>query len=237
MKNVMIVEDDIIVLEGLKSIVSKLGYNVVAGVVDAASAIAKLEHHAIDFVFLDIDIEGERDGIWLASFINKHYDIPFIYTTGNDDIQTIETAIKTNPCSYLIKPFKEKDIVSAIEMVKQRIKTHNEIKAQSVEKSVFLLQEDDGYEKHNFDSILFIELAGEKNKIFTKTKTSIVSKSILEIEKVLPEYFFQIHPSFIINANKVIRVGVDSVILKDNFLLPIAKELKADVIRKLKIID
>lgn len=231
----MIVEDDIIVLEGLKSIVSKLGYTEVYGVVDAASAISILEQNAVDFVFLDIDIEGDKDGIWLATFINKHYGIPFVYTTGNDDVKTIQTAVETNPCSYLIKPFKEKDIVSAIEMVKQRQKTKKIVTKTSDKKNeVFLLHSDD-YEKYDFESILFVEKVDNGLKVYTQFKTRAIAESLIDLKKKLPSQFFQVHPFFIVNTNEIIKIGVNFIILKDNFYIPIDLALKSEIMERLKI--
>ena len=43
-----------------------------------------------DAVILDINLDGETDGIHLAEYINKHYHLPFLFLTSYADRDTIE---------------------------------------------------------------------------------------------------------------------------------------------------
>src|SRR6185369_15098431 len=80
----------------------------------ALDAIEKLDP---DLVLLDINLKGsELDGIRVAEQIHQNYQIPFIFLTAFSDKATLEKAKLTEPYGYIIKPFEEDDIRTAIEI-------------------------------------------------------------------------------------------------------------------------
>jgi len=67
-------------------------------------------------VLIDINLNGLKSGIDLAKHIQDNYNIPFIYVTANNDSLTFEKAKNTRPSGYLVKPFSEENLHSAIEV-------------------------------------------------------------------------------------------------------------------------
>ena len=67
-----------------------------------------------DLVLLDINLEGEMDGIDIAKVINNNYKIPFIFITAYSDLATIERAKHTEPCAYVVKPYRKNDLLASI---------------------------------------------------------------------------------------------------------------------------
>ena len=68
-----------------------------------------------DFVLLDIRLKGELTGIDLAyRLIEK--EIPFLYISANSNQQILEEAKVTKPYGFVIKPFREKDVLSALDI-------------------------------------------------------------------------------------------------------------------------
>jgi len=67
-------------------------------------------------VLMDIRLKGAMDGIEAAAEIRERYDIPVVYLTAYADSNTLERAQITEPYSYLIKPFEERELHIAIEM-------------------------------------------------------------------------------------------------------------------------
>ena len=61
-------------------------------------------------------LRGNIDGIEAAQQIRNQYDIPVIYKTSFFDDATLERAKKTEPYGYILKPFENMGIESAIEM-------------------------------------------------------------------------------------------------------------------------
>lgn len=114
---VMIVEDEIIVAKDIQRILKKLGYDAFDPFANGKKALDSIEKLNPDIVLLDINLKSsEIDGIQVAEQIHQHYQIPFIFLTAFSDKTTLERAKLTEPYGYIIKPFEEDDIRTAIEI-------------------------------------------------------------------------------------------------------------------------
>jgi PAS domain S-box-containing protein len=65
---------------------------------------------------MDIRLQGEMDGITAAAEIRERLRLPVIYLTAFSEEQTLQRAKVTEPFGYIIKPFEDREIQSAIEM-------------------------------------------------------------------------------------------------------------------------
>lgn len=113
---VLIVEDEAIIAADIEQTVLKEGYQVVGIAHSSTKAIDMLHRLTPDIILLDIAIKGDKDGIDIAHIIKEQYQKPFIYITSFADKDTLEKAKSTYPSGYIVKPFKDRDIISAIEM-------------------------------------------------------------------------------------------------------------------------
>lgn len=114
---IMIVEDEIIVAKDIQRILKKLGYDAFDPFANGKKALDSIEKLNPDIVLLDINLKSsEIDGIQVAEQIHQHYQIPFIFLTAFSDKTTLERAKLTEPYGYIIKPFEEDDIRTAIEI-------------------------------------------------------------------------------------------------------------------------
>ncbi len=114
---IMIVEDEIIVAKDIQRILKKLGYEAFDPFANGKKALDSIEKLSPDLILLDINLKSsEMDGINVAEQIHQHYQIPFIFLTAFSDKATLERAKLTEPYGYIIKPFEEDDIRTAIEI-------------------------------------------------------------------------------------------------------------------------
>lgn len=114
--NVLIVEDDPIISEDLQSCVKNLNYQIAGAAYDSKEALQILAGTPADIALLDVNLGGGKDGIDLAEIINEKYKIPFIFLTSYSSKSVIERAKKVRPMGYILKPFNEGDIFSALEI-------------------------------------------------------------------------------------------------------------------------
>lgn len=114
--NILIVEDEFINAQFIEKSVLKLGYNIIDTVETGQEALEVIKEETIHIVFMDINLEGNMDGIQCAKCINKNKNIPIIYTTAFSDSQTIDQATDTNLFGYLIKPFDHHDIEAVLNL-------------------------------------------------------------------------------------------------------------------------
>jgi len=130
---ILIVEDEVFIAEDLRDTLEELGYEVCSVCYDSEKAAKELYRCVPDLVMLDITIRGQKDGIQLAEIINEHHQMPFIYLTSHSDKETLRRAKHTRPRGYIVKPFKESDLASSIEIA---LYSHGEdLKKKNLEKS------------------------------------------------------------------------------------------------------
>lgn len=118
--SVLIVEDEPVIATDIEMTLTGDDYTVIGIAYTSTKALDLLHRFRPDMVLLDVAIKGDNDGIDIASIINDKYKIPFIYITSFSDKETLERAKATLPYGYIVKPFKDRDIISAIEMAVYR---------------------------------------------------------------------------------------------------------------------
>jgi DNA-binding NarL/FixJ family response regulator len=111
-----IVEDEMIIAETISLSLKKLGYLPSVPALSYESAIRMLEEDRPDIVLLDINLNDEFDGVDLAHYINANFSMPIIFLTANSDRNTIERSKQTRPNAFLVKPFSNEDLYTAIEI-------------------------------------------------------------------------------------------------------------------------
>lgn len=116
MSKILIVEDEMIISMEIRETLERLGYEVSGQVISGEEAIKKTEETTPDLILMDIRLQGKIDGIEAARVIKRRYDIPIIFLTAHSDRTTLERAISISPSGYLIKPFKDRELYSNIEM-------------------------------------------------------------------------------------------------------------------------
>ncbi len=118
--SVLIVEDEPIIATDIEVTLTGDDYFVVGIAYSSTKALDLLHRFRPDIVLLDISIKGDKNGIDIAAIINDKYKVPFIYITSFADKETLDRAKATFPSGYIVKPFKDRDIISAIEMAVYR---------------------------------------------------------------------------------------------------------------------
>lgn len=117
---IMVVEDDSIIVMELETRLRSLGYDVCATSPSGEDAIEKVVELRPDLVLMDVRLKGEMDGVETAAAIRAHLDVPVIYLTAYADEDTLQRAKATEPYAYIIKPFEERELQTAIEMALYR---------------------------------------------------------------------------------------------------------------------
>lgn len=115
-EKILLVEDDDIIAKVADWRLKNLGYTVCGRAVTGAAAIELVVNEKPDLVLMDINIQGEIDGIETARIIKKGFNIPVVYVTSHSDGPTLERAKATQPDGFIVKPFEDNDLRVAIEL-------------------------------------------------------------------------------------------------------------------------
>ncbi len=113
---ILIVEDEKIVALDLQSRLEGHGYQIIGIASSGERAVELARESRPDLILMDITLRGETDGVQAAEEIRKRQDVPVIYVTAHADNRTLERAKITGPFGYVLKPFEERELYTAIEM-------------------------------------------------------------------------------------------------------------------------
>jgi len=114
--NILVVEDDTSVATVLQTRLESFGYRICGVVSSGAAAIDAAFRHHPDLVLMDILLEGEMNGIEAANEISIRSDVPIIFLSCLGERDVIDSAIRTNPYGYMVKPYDNNELRSAIEI-------------------------------------------------------------------------------------------------------------------------
>ena len=118
-KAILIVEDEFAVANDLRNILEKAGYMVSGIAFTVAKALELKNQQKPDLVLLDIHLVGPQTGIDLARKLGED-NIPFIYVSANTNSSILEEVKTTQPYGFIVKPFREKDVLVALEIAHYR---------------------------------------------------------------------------------------------------------------------
>lgn len=131
--HVLIVEDDPFIAEDIREALTNVGYYVAGVAHNKVDAINMLEKVSPDFALLDINLGDNLDGILIGEAINSNYQIPFLYLTSYSNREIINKVKHTLPMGYIVKPFDESDLFSAIEIAISNFYTFNKTDVLTLE--------------------------------------------------------------------------------------------------------
>lgn len=123
---ILIVEDHFIEANDLRIVLERAGH-IVCGIANSVTkAFTMLEDENPEIVLVDIFLKGTLTGIDLAKRLSKE-NIPFIYLSANSNQSTLEEAKATQPYGFLVKPFREPDILVALDIAIYRHQHNKEL--------------------------------------------------------------------------------------------------------------
>ncbi len=119
-RKILVVEDEFMVAKYLQFRLPKLGYNVAGVVSSGEAALEKAAETQPDLILMDINLKGKMDGVEAAAQIRTLFNIPVVYLTACADEQTLNRAGSAEPFGYLLKPFRDKQLQTTIEIALHR---------------------------------------------------------------------------------------------------------------------
>jgi PAS domain S-box-containing protein len=131
-KKILVVEDEFITLADLVGNLEQMGFIVPASTDTGEEVLDLAIKYEPDLILLDINLKGDMTGIAAAEKIRENLDIPIVFLTGQSDEATISRAIKSEPFGYIIKPFEERSLKTAISMALYKHSIDQQVKASEI---------------------------------------------------------------------------------------------------------
>jgi len=226
MKNVLIGEDNFISGKMLKEIVENLGHNVIGIASNAEKALIYVKNTIPDLVFMDINLSGEMNGLYLTELLSGFYNVNVVFVTIHADPKTITYAKKIGS-GYIIKPFTLNDIESILNVLpKEKLKVEESKKHTDI----IHIKDDNSIMFLKYSDVIFIESQAHSMIIQTKEEAYTVRNSLKNILSMDENNtFIQVHRSFIVNKDQIDSLINDKytykIKLKDSdILIPVSKK-------------
>jgi response regulator NasT len=122
---ILIAEDETIIRLDLRDLLERAGHEIVAEARDGEEAVALATEHEPDLAVMDVKMP-RLDGIEAAKQILETRPIPIVMLTAYGQDELVGRAIEAGVFGYLVKPFREQDLVPAISTARAR---HEELVA------------------------------------------------------------------------------------------------------------
>lgn len=113
---VLIVEDEPLIAEDIADCLSASGFEVAQIIHEFEEAWEFIDTGTFDIALLDITLGKEQRGLELAAKIHALGSKPFCFLSSHTDKGTLAKARETFPASYLLKPFREEELIMALEL-------------------------------------------------------------------------------------------------------------------------
>ena len=232
----LVIDDEPLAREILKQHIAGVDALALAGACsNAVEAISFLKEHAVDLLFLDIQMPQLLGTNFIRTFKNPP---KVIFTTAYREY-AIE-GFELDAVDYILKPISFERFLKAVNKVlqlnttgnEQSTPTQKEVRTETAN-SFLYFRSDRKMVKVFFRDILYIESLKDYIKIVTASKTIITKYVLSTLEEMLPaNEFLRIHKSYIVAISKIDSYNADSIhILKNE--LPIGRLYKFDVSRVL----
>ncbi|MBV5313864.1 MAG: response regulator transcription factor [Prolixibacteraceae bacterium] len=182
---------------------------VVAEAASVEQAIAGIQQHQPQLIFLDIEMPGGNGFQLLEHFNNFPFEVIFVTAYDNYAIR----AIRFSASDYILKPINLNELIAAVDKVSLRIRNRSEnerirqlyLNTMHPTNPKIGLPTGERVEFVEVKSI--IRCQGESNYThiyFADRKPLLTAKSLIEFEELLAEYnFIRVHKTHLVNLNHV----------------------------------
>jgi DNA-binding response OmpR family regulator len=183
---VVVVEDEHLTALFLKETLEALACQVMGLFEDGSAVLDFVKESPVDLVIMDVELEGEINGIQAAVELRSRFDIPSVFITSHNDSNTIREAMLAEPLGYVIKPISASHVESIVGVVKGLLSKKRASVPQNSDAEATPLG--DGY-SYNYDSKnLFhngvpIDLTASELKLFDlclRRHGNIVPHSVID---------------------------------------------------------
>lgn len=247
---VLIVEDDPMTALTIEENLSEDGFIICGKAFDYESAIRLMKAESPDLALVDIALKNKPDGIETAHELKRIKPIPIVYLTGNTESETFQRAEKTNPAGFLHKPFRPKELSHQLKLATANFYQEGVGEIIHMPDHFYVSETTNKLRRINHAGIFYLNAEGAYSEIFLtqeeylrhdlkktyKDKASVVvSIGLGKILKRLPDQFYRISRSIVINLNYLNEIEPDRIRVGP-YEIPLIEGSRKTLLEQLNII-
>lgn len=225
----LIVDDEVIAHQILEQYILRTeGLTLMGKCRNAIEAMAKMEQHQVDLVFLDIEMPLVN-GINFLKALTAPPKVIFTTAYAEYALQGYEL----NVVDYLLKPFSYDRFAQAVNKIKQQLPAAAKEEEKNEDQPEHLIvKEKEGLLKIAYADILYIEGSRDYMKIVTQGRQYLIHLTMKKLEALLPvSRFIRTHKSYIVSVPHIRVVRPNEVMLTNQQLIPVSVNYKEQVVK------
>ena len=129
---VLIAEDETIIRLDVRALLERAGHEVVAEARDGEEAVALAAEHDPDLIVMDVRMP-HMDGIEAARTIMDRRAVPIVMLTAYAEQDLVTRASEAGAFGYLVKPFREVDLLPAIDTARARFEELSALREEAAD--------------------------------------------------------------------------------------------------------
>ncbi|HXS35247.1 MAG TPA: LytTR family DNA-binding domain-containing protein [Flavipsychrobacter sp.] len=227
----IVVDDEPDAIEMLTDSIKGLSANmaIIGTYTSWKEALVAMRQQNTDILFLDISMPG-KNGIDLLKLM-PDIESEIIFTTAYSEYAV--DAFKFSATGYLLKPIDDAELMKAVNKAIERIKYKKAAKKENTIKNVDAkigIPNNKGIDYVSMSDIIYLESVNKCTKIITKNSQFLSSFNIGRFRNITEHsQFFQVHRSFIVNVNYVVRYeSTGNIIMTNNKEVPVSRNVKEE---------
>ena len=127
---ILVAEDETIIRLDLRDLLQRAGFEVYAEAKDGEEAVALARSEEPDLAIMDVKMP-RLDGIEAARRILDERPIPIVMLTAYGQEELVARAVEAGVFGYLVKPFREQDLLPAIAAARARHEELQELREEA----------------------------------------------------------------------------------------------------------
>lgn len=215
---ILVLDDQPLIGHALKFCLANLGYKDVNVFTSAEEVMNNNNPKDFDLAFVDIELNEKYNGLDVAKFLSKN-GVQVVFVSSYEDSETIIDATAVNPVSYIVKPFRESNILIALNLFENREKERK--------KGTLI----DGKKEHSFylDEVKYFQSETPYVRIILFNRKLLVRLRLKDVLATLSDSrFVQIHKSFVVNKEHIQSINIRSVLI-DGIELPLSPKYEVNL--------
>lgn len=234
-KKIVIVEDEALIADHIAGILEGADYEVLEIFDEAEPLFSFLNKQLPDVLLLDINLNGDLDGVDIAHEINQKYQLPIIFLTSNTDKRTVERVKRTMPVSFIAKPYTAEGLLSNVDVAMHSYYQNNQfskqVESKKVQDSIFVKDKSELIKLLYLD-IIYVQAMDNYSIIFTiKGKKHIVPHTLKKMEEDLSSHgFIKTHRSYLVNYRHISSILPKGIKINE-VEIPMSEGHKSDVLK------
>ncbi len=248
MATILIVEDEALIAAAIEDTVRRLGHTPLEPVDNSDDALAALTRQEVDLVLMDINIDGDTDGIATALLVRRQFAVPVVFLTAQSDPATLNRAKLARPAGYVLKPFTDDSLRVQVELalaaarptIQPTITDTPVAEAPTGDNTAiaqfFFVKKGSTYVKLRVTDIRYLDALENYVRLHTTQGQFVVYSTMKELEARLPTPpFLRTHRSHVVNLDHVTGYEEGCVLFAQE-AVPVSRSYKDELKRHLNLL-